>query len=140
MRDTMNILQTRIDWQNPQDKREYWRVYSQQWRAKNVVADRLRNKRYALNRKIAVLTHYGNGELKCVCCGETILEFLTLDHINGGGGKQRRELRKAGQQFYAWLRANKYPEGFRTLCLNCNFAIGHFKECPHHTRNIERNR
>jgi hypothetical protein len=30
-----------------------------------------------------------NGILKCVCCGETERDFLTLDHINGGGGQHR---------------------------------------------------
>ena len=34
-----------------------------------------------------VLIAYGG---KCLCCGETDLHFLTFDHKNGGGTKERR--------------------------------------------------
>jgi hypothetical protein len=90
-----------------------------------------------LARRIRVLTHYSGGVPKCACCGETILDFLTIDHINLDGAKHRREIsskseRAAGQKTYVWLEKNGYPEGFQVLCYNCN--CGSFKHkgiCPH---------
>jgi len=42
--------------------------------------------------KTDVLRHYGNGELACVNCGECRLPCLTIDHIDGGGLKHRRQI------------------------------------------------
>ena len=66
---------------------------------------------------------------KCVCCGETIIEFLTIDHINGGGTKHRKEV--VGGRLYDWLIKNNFPEGYQILCMNCNMAEGIFGGCPH---------
>ena len=54
----------------------------------------------------------------CVKCGFNDLRALSIDHINGGGDKDRREVDK---QIYRWLRKNNYPEGYQTLCMNCQF-------------------
>lgn len=68
----------------------------------------------------------------CACCGEDNPKFLAIDHINGGGNKHRRELGiTSGLQFLCWLRRNDWPEGFQVLCHNCNFAKGHYNQCPH---------
>jgi hypothetical protein len=86
-----------------------------------------RNKR----DRIAALEAYSNGSPRCQCCGETHIEFLTIDHINGGGGKHRRELGKSSGRVFRWLRNNGYPEGFRVLCINCNWSRGLYGYCPH---------
>jgi hypothetical protein len=57
------------------------------------------------------------------------MEFLSIDHVNGGGGEHRRKLKTTSM--YHWLRRQGYPSGFAVLCMNCNFAKGHFGECPH---------
>ena len=75
-----------------------------------------------------VLIHYGGNPPKCACCDETRYEFLTIDHINGGG---KQHLKKIGWHIARWLIKNNYPSGFRVLCLNCNFAFGHYGYCPH---------
>lgn len=80
--------------------------------------------------KLATFDTYGG--LKCACCGETRIEFLSIDHIAGGGNKHRREITgTCGTRFYGWLKKNNYPEGYQVLCMNCNFAKGHFGSCPH---------
>lgn len=67
---------------------------------------------------------------KCACCGEKRDEFLTIDHINGGGCKDRKTRR--GWTFYQWLRGQEYPkENFRLLCWNCNCSRGFRGYCPH---------
>ena len=83
-----------------------------------------------------ILEHYGN---KCHCCGETRKEFLSIDHINGGGHKHRKRVGK-GLAFYKWFVKNNFPDGFRILCMNCNWAIGRFGYCPHQKELEEVNR
>ena len=78
------------------------------------------------NVKLEVFGHYSN---KCVCCGENIIEFLCIDHMEGNGNKHRRELNESS--IYSWLKRNNYPKGFQVLCYNCNMAKGFFGECPH---------
>lgn len=73
----------------------------------------------------AAIRHYGG---ECACCGEETIEFLEIDHIQGGGKKHRRSI---GGNIWAWMRRNGYPDGFRVLCSNCNFSIGRFGYCPH---------
>jgi hypothetical protein len=78
----------------------------------------------------ALRAYSGGGEPACACCGESILLFLALDHVNGGGYQQHREL--GGGGFYSWLRKNNYPEGFQLLCHNCNFGRQlNGGVCPH---------
>jgi len=83
--------------------------------------------------KLNVLTHYSNGLLECACCGEREYAFLTLDHIHGGGNKHRKAMGSffnVYRQLYKELCKGVRPEGFRVLCLNCNFAEGR-GGCPH---------
>lgn len=84
--------------------------------------------KYGTKLKSNCVNAYGG---KCECCGETELIFLAIDHINGGGSKHRKEV-GAGEQFYRWLRNQKYPKGYRVLCHNCNWA-SHWGICPHKT-------
>ena len=75
--------------------------------------------------RVEVLDRYGRS---CVCCGETREEFLTIDHINGGGRKHVQEI----GLLYRWLKKHHWPtEGFRVLCMNCNFSRGRYGYCPH---------
>ena len=73
--------------------------------------------------KAKVLTHYGNGKLACVRCGESRMACLSIDHVNGSGFKHRRKLGiGSGKPFYLWLKKNDYPIGYQTLCMNCQFV------------------
>lgn len=82
--------------------------------------------------RISVLSHYSNGVPKCECCGEQHIEFLCIDHINGGGGNYRRE--NPGKYIYYVLRKSGYPDGYRVLCHNCNLSLGFYGYCPHNTK------
>lgn len=83
--------------------------------------------RYAAAKDAAIRAY---GGYRCACCSVTVPEFLAIDHINGGGNRQRK-VHGSGMQFYLWLKRNDYPEGFRILCHNCNYALGQFGYCPH---------
>jgi len=72
---------------------------------------------------------YGN---KCACCGEEQPEFLSIDHIGGGGNAHRKSIGdRARVNFYLWLQKEGYPKGFRALCMNCNTSLGFHGYCPH---------
>lgn len=86
--------------------------------------------RYAAT-KLRVMQHYSEGDPRCACCYESRLEFLSIDHINGGGNKHRKELARHYVGIYQWLEKSSYPSGFRVLCMNCNTAIGFYGYCPH---------
>ena len=79
--------------------------------------------------KQAALDAYGPA---CACCGEGQFEFMAIDHIEGNGRQHRMALGvSAGAGFYAWLKREGYPDGFRVLCHNCNMAAGFYGKCPH---------
>lgn len=67
-----------------------------------------------------VLTHYGDGKCACVRCGFDDIKALSIDHIGGGGNRDRVE-RFKGRTFYRWLQQEDYPKGYQTLCMNCQF-------------------
>lgn len=92
-----------------------------------------RNNRKRIKDRVRkeVFSYYGGGDIKCVCCGEREIKFMSLDHINGNGGKERKETKRVGVQFYAFLIRTGFPDGLQTLCYNCNLAKGFFGECPH---------
>lgn len=62
------------------------------------------------------IEHYGG---RCFCCRESIPLFLSLDHIHGGGTKQRRELR-GKMRVAEWAKRNGWPPIFQVACHNCN--------------------
>lgn len=100
--------------------KEQWKSYYRSWYLKNKEKQLKTNRNYHKELKIAVLTRYGG---KCACCGVSEIDFLAIDHIEGGGNKHRKEIGcKSGTRFYSWLRQNNYPSGFQVLCHNCNFS------------------
>lgn len=80
--------------------------------------------------RLEVLIHYSGDPPKCQCCGENKLEFLSIDHIDGDGHLHRKEDPSSGK-LDRWLKRNNFPEGFRILCMNCNWARGIYGYCPH---------
>jgi hypothetical protein len=79
--------------------------------------------------RLQVLQHYSDFPLPfCACCDETHLEFLSIDHIHGGGNRDKKIHRS---NFYRWLKKLGFPEGFRVLCHNCNQSLGAYGYCPH---------
>jgi len=72
--------------------------------------------------KYDVLCHYSNdGSAICVKCGFSDIRALSIDHIKSNGREERGKMQSIGSSFYRWLRRNSYPEGYQTLCMNCQF-------------------
>lgn len=121
-----HIRKVQKDYRN--DTKGKRKVYEKKWQLENKDKVKAMSKRHREKLKRIVINHYSSGANKCLCCGEELFEFLTIDHINGNGTKHRKEV---GKDFYRWLIHNKFPGGFRVLCMNCNHARGIYGECPH---------
>lgn len=86
--------------------------------------------------RLEVMRAYcSGGILKCACppCKEDNPLFLSIDHINGGGQKHRKEVHSYGTTLYNWLKRNNFPKGYQILCFNCNLGKSRNKGriCPH---------
>jgi hypothetical protein len=80
-----------------------------------------------LQLKVDALKHYGNGKCACVKCGNDGITHLSIDHLNSNGAEHRKE-RGVGSHFYLWLKNANYPEGYQTLCMNCQFDKRDYKK------------
>lgn len=107
-----------------------------EWEQRLLASRREINRKSARKRRLRVLAHYSNGTLACACCGETAYEFLSIDHINGGGRKHHQELQRRGMTVARELIEQGFPSGFRVLCMNCNWARGKFGRCPHEIASV----
>ena len=119
-------------WRNTHKElfRKHVNEYRKKYRRGHLEEMRLKEKQRRAVLRIEILEHYGR---KCSCprCGETNLEFLSMDHINGGGNRHRKSL---DVQFYDWIKKNNYPNELQILCFNCNLGRARDKEngiCPH---------
>jgi hypothetical protein len=75
---------------------------------------------------------------KCNCCGEEHPQFLTLEHIQGGGsysyGRVNGRCRKNRQQVLREAEKDGWDRTkYELLCIGCNWAKGQFGQCPHRT-------
>jgi hypothetical protein len=61
----------------------------------------------------------------CVRCPFSDIRALSIDHIEGGGNKHRKSIGanqgQGGTVFYSWLKEHGYPDGYQTLCMNCQY-------------------
>lgn len=88
---------------------------------------------YRAEVRLQAFCHYGGNPPRCACCGESTLEFLTIDHIGGGGTAHRRQIGRGGTSIAIYLRKRGFPPGYQILCYNCNCAQAFAKICPHIT-------
>jgi hypothetical protein len=82
--------------------------------------------------KQEIINAYGG---KCECCGETLLELLTIDHLGPRGTGTKHRIAVTGRKknpIYMDLKLRGFPQdGYRLLCFNCNIAKGFYGYCPH---------
>ena len=79
--------------------------------------------------KHAVVRGYGG---RCACCREDIEIFLTVDHKNNDGAKERRQSNFCNMGLYRRIIAQKFPAAYQLLCFNCNCGRAqNGGVCPH---------
>jgi len=69
--------------------------------------------------KREVISHYSQDKSCCQKCGLNDMRALTIDHIEGGGNRHKKEIKKT--YIYYWLREHNYPIGYQVLCMSCQF-------------------
>ena len=124
-------------WRTPRGKEVHGRANKKYYKSEKGQESRRKTdaKRKIYKRELyhklrkTVLMHYGGNPPICSCCRESRIEFLAINHINGGGTAHRGKIGKGS--LYPWLRKNNYPSGYNVLCHNCNMSIGFYGYCPH---------
>lgn len=106
------------------ERTEEKRVYDRAYYLKHREAKLLRTREHMREVKREILSYYSNSKQpKCLWCGEDRIACLSIDHIDGDGASERRRLGyKSVSYLYWWLRKQGYPEGYQTLCMNCQFV------------------
>ena len=75
--------------------------------------------------KEQVYLRYGDA---CNCCGETVRQFLSIDHVNNDGNVRRKTLgygvgkNGGGVRLYKQIIAEGFPDSYQILCMNCNWG------------------
>jgi hypothetical protein len=81
------------------------------------------------NRRLRAEIIDGLGAV-CSCCGETRRNFLSLEHINGGGHKHRQSHKYNQRSLYKEIIREGFPrDKYTLLCFNCNCSRGFFGYC-----------
>lgn len=90
---------------------------------------RARKRQKLRDQRVMLLRAYGN---QCACCGEATPHFLTFDHINGDGRKERPN----GKTPPRWVKEQLLRlttrgrrDDLQILCWNCNVARGQWGYC-----------
>lgn len=104
---------------------EGFREYQKEWYKSK--AEYLRELR--LKNKELVYSHYGN---KCNCCKETEKKFLTIDHVNNDGYKDKKDRGGSSDSLYRKIIKENFPDIYQILCYNCNCGKARNNGiCPH---------
>jgi len=133
--ESVSYMAQPLRWNLTYSSKEARRAYKRVWYMKN--RDRIRvmrAERHKINKKhenamarartrrikLEVFSYYSNGTPKCASCGITDMDVLCLDHIDGGGTRERRLTGYKGCNLHYKLQRLGYPSGFQVLCANCN--------------------
>jgi len=93
------------------NKKEYIKKYNETYHHKR--------KEYSRNLRRAVVEALGG---KCVHCGFSDSRALQIDHINGGGSKERKERNYKGSYHKHVIESFlKQENKYQLLCANCNW-------------------
>ena len=101
------------------NNREKIRKAVKAWQERNTERVRAYCRAFYQKRKADVYKLLGD---RCKRCGFTDPRALQIDHINGGGLKQFRELKN----YVLYLKlVLETPENYQLLCANCNWIKRH---------------
>lgn len=105
-------------------RRKYYRKKYREWR-NNLTGKRLeefrkkerdRTRKRDRKRRKELLEYFGN---KCVGCNFDDWRTLQVDHINGGGNKERKKFKNTWH-YTKHLLKKENRHKYQLLCANCN--------------------
>jgi len=65
------------------------------------------------------MSYYSKGSPKCKRCGETMIDFLNMDHIIPRK-EHGHSMAFGSDRLQKWLLRKKFPPGYQILCWTCN--------------------
>lgn len=68
---------------------------------------------------------------ECVCCGESIIELLTVEHKNNDGAEHKKRFSHTYGRYRDMLKDPLIKEKYETRCHNCNWGKAKYGVCPH---------
>jgi len=123
---------------NKSYKKYYDNSMSDEQKQKKIKASLEYSKLKFIELKRLVLLKYSEDRLVCKCCGESIYEFLTIDHVKGGGNQERKK--RSAINFLKYLLQQPLDlTKYQVLCYNCNCFNKNKKEiiCPHKRKELQ---
>ena len=99
-----------------------------------IAAQGLKQKQEYIDLKHQIVIGYGG---QCLCCGETIEMFLTLDHKFNDGARERKPSNYNILQLYRRIIREQFPPQYQLMCWNCN--CGRYRNggiCPHKKEHV----
>lgn len=118
-----------------QGHKEEERLKRSEWRKKNLDRDREANRKWIKNNpekykeiwqrtnrqyKEKVLSIVGDGKLKCARCGCDKIEFLEVNHQNGGGAQEYKHGGNNKKMYAMIVSGERGTEDLNILCKPCN--------------------
>lgn len=87
--------------------------------------DRLRSRLYYETKRLEIIKALGG---LCKGCGISDYRVLQIDHINGGGNAERKQLNQSAYHFQVLNNLAAY----QLLCANCSWIKRHERKenCP----------
>ena len=97
--------------------KEYAKQYSKRRYYRDIDDSRAKARQYNLNLKLSLFSLLGN---KCVRCGLKDHRVLQIEHINGGGGIDKKKITR---NYYLVVteRVVSGENKYQLLCANCNW-------------------
>lgn len=89
------------------------------WRNMNKAHSREYHRQWSEEQREAIITILGG---RCRKCGFTDRRALQVDHVDGGGNKERKDTKRATPTL---ARIIRYRSKYQLLCANCNWIKRH---------------
>jgi NAD-dependent SIR2 family protein deacetylase len=109
-------------------RRELYQLRKADYQEQARIRGRLRT--YRDSRRTKLIIVLGG---RCVCCGETELPFLVIDHVHGQGValRKRHDAYTETRRIWKLVEAGTAALEVQVLCANCNMAKERKGGCPH---------
>jgi hypothetical protein len=91
----------------------YWEKNKQRFKERKIEYWKKRNNQL----RNAIFDKFGN---KCARCGFSDVRALQIDHINGGGGREKKMLKNNNWALFQKVLADTTGK-YQLLCANCNW-------------------
>jgi len=94
------------------------------------INNRQNNRNKLKKQAYEIISNYHNSEIKCWRCGESLIEALTIGHINNDG-KQDRLVHGTGETFFRKIISGiRSCENLKIECFNCNCCLENYGKYP----------